>query len=279
MYNWAFDEVDERLYNYDEMCWNDNDLNDLKSFIILDNKDIQDQFKDWYNYWCVFYSSSQNDNYCNERDWIKDKTKWSELCEIAEQKDMWDRKSWALLINWPKLLKELWYIKGYAWCNSIELIKIALNKNEPIHCWSNKINWAKTKISKDKIAVIDKWYWHCFHIIGYNDWDTVIYWSRIIPSCVFICKDNSNNYDNWFFYLRYENFNALFTNKVVFINDIKVLDTYKKRIMEKITIEEAKKAFEEKLWNWERPQEQITREECATIVMRALNKIRAEKGV
>lgn len=44
--------------------------------------------------------------------------------------------------------------------------------------------------------------------------------------------------------------------------------------MENINIEEAKRAFTNKLWNGERATEPITREEAAAIIQRALDSIK-----
>ena len=52
--------------------------------------------------------------------------------------------------------------------------------------------------------------------------------------------------------------------------DEEAIISYKKRIMQNITIEDAKKALESKVWNGERAQEPATREEVAAMIHRAI---------
>ncbi len=47
---------------------------------------------------------------------------------------------------------------------------------------------------------------------------------------------------------------------------------YKQRIMEQISIEEAKKAFEAGIWNGLNPTQPASREEVAAMISRALTK-------
>ena len=53
-----------------------------------------------------------------------------------------------------------------------------------------------------------------------------------------------------------------------------LIDKKKKEIMENINIEEAKEAFLKWIWNWERATEPVSREEAATMIMRAVEKYR-----
>lgn len=262
--NSAFDSNDERDYKYNELFWNEIEIPD---FILLDNWIIQDQNKAWYPMWCVYFSSSEVDNYCNSRDKIIDRTLWWELCDKSTT---WSETEWDYVVNWPKLLKELWLIKWYILVKD-DLIKALSNWN-PIHTWCNRINWKKTK--ENNIAIIEDWAWHSFHIIGYNrTWSMVNEWNHTIPNNVFICKNSSNSYDNGFFYIKFDDISALYEARYIFTNDTTLIDNYKNKIMENIKLESAKKAFELWLWNWERPNETATREEVSAMIYRLYDKI------
>ena len=268
----AIDCIDERNYSYSEIAWNTE--TNIADYVLLDNWVIQDQYKSWYSMWCVYFASSMHDNYINARDEDKTRTTWWELCELSSTRNA---KTWDYLINWPKLLKKLWHIEWYFQVETLEEIKKALNENKPIHVWSNRIDWTATRNSTDNIAVI--WQtvtiWHAFHIIWYNQtWKVRIDTPYTIPNNCLICKNSSTNYDHWLFYIRFEDFDKLFRTKNVFENSLDPILSYKKRIMKNINLESAKKLYELWAWNWERPTEHITREECAAMVYRMYEKIK-----
>ena len=56
--------------------------------------------------------------------------------------------------------------------------------------------------------------------------------------------------------------------------DEKLIYDYRNRIMEGISIEDAKKAFEENIWNGLNPKEPATREEVAAMIHRALEQLK-----
>jgi len=264
----ALDKIDERNYSYSEIAWNV----EIKDFVCLDDWIIQNQYRDWYMNWCVYFASSMNDNYCNWRDKMDERSSGSDLCDKSETRDP---NIWDYLINWPKLLKKLWYIEWYFQLSqTIEEMKKVLCEWKPIHTWSNKISWSKI-MENNNIIVWCEWTatWHAFHIIGYNaTWNDKIDALHHIPNNCFICKDSSNSFDKWFFYLKFEDLNLLYFTKLVFENKLEPILLYKKKIMEDIKIESAKLFVERGYTNWERPQEPITREECWAIFERVLQK-------
>lgn len=263
----ALDCIDERNYSYSEIAWNDVEI---KDFVLLDDWVIQDQNKAWYTMWCVYFASSMNDNYCNKRDWIQDRSLWWELCEMSSTRSA---TLWDFLINWPKLLKKLDLIEWYFQINSIDEAKIALSNSQPIHCWTNKIDWWLTR--QDNIAVIWSWVWHAFHIIWFNaTWNEKIDALHKIPNNCFICKNSGTWYDNWFFYLKFEDFENLFYTKIIFENKLDNILLYKKKIMANLKLDSAKKCFELGIWSWENPNSAVTREECAAMVYRMYEKLK-----
>ncbi len=268
--NWAIDEIDERNYQYSEIAG----TTILPDFILNDDWDIQDQYKAGYNMGCVYFATSMNDNQLNQSDWISERSKWWELCDKSKTRS---RENWDLIINGPKLAKELKLIDWYFQLKNVSETMASLVNGLNIHCGSNTINWRETN-KAPYIANISSGSWHCFHIIGYNKWNEVEYKWRKIPKDVFICKDSSFMFDNWFFYIRIEDFEkALFFTKLNFINNKEIILQYKKKIMENIKLESAKKAIENWIWNGIDWDKAVTREEAAAMIQRVFEKLSAEK--
>ncbi len=269
--NAALDLQDERLYKYKDIAWNIN-INELPIFKLNDYKwIIQDQYKDWYNMGCVYYSVSMHDNYLNFRDWINELTKWYELCNISSTRS---NKNWDLIINWPKLMKELNYIKWYFGISSVNEALHILSQWENISTGSNLINWNKTRTG-DYYAQWDSWPGHAFTINWFNRWDDYIEidWRRIPPKCLTI-RDSSYQFNNWYFYLRLEDFDKLlYSTKVYFTNDTTLIDNYKRMILKDLKLDSAKLAFLLWLTNWERPNDNITREESMALSYRIVEGI------
>lgn len=75
-----------------------------------------------------------------------------------------------------------------------------LAEKRVLYTWSSNINWKKTRDSKDKYAVVEKWAGHIFAITGYGKkWLVCLnsYWP---------------NYMDWgYFYIRWEDIGCLFS--------------------------------------------------------------------
>jgi hypothetical protein len=65
----------------------------------------------------------------------------------------------------------------------------------------------------------------------------------------------------------------LFTSKYSLIDKEDDVISYKKRIMEKITIPAAQVAFESGIWNGLNPQQPASREETAAMIQRAIDNL------
>lgn len=75
------------------------------------------------------------------------------------------------------------------------------------------------------------------------------------------------------FYVPYDLFPTLFTRYAVAdLNEEAALISYKQRIMDAISIEDAKKAREAHIWNGTNPTAPATREEVAAMIYRASQK-------
>ncbi len=73
------------------------------------------------------------------------------------------------------------------------------------------------------------------------------------------------------FYIPYALTNTLFTRyAIVDAKDEDAILFYKNRIMNEISIEDARKALAAKIWNGENPKQPATREETSAMIYRAL---------
>jgi hypothetical protein len=126
-------------------------------------------------------------------------------------------------------------ITGYAVANTVELMKSAINKGHLIYTGSLRGNWKlPNRIYSE--ATDNRTIGHCFPIVGYN----AEYWIAV----------NSYGQNNGLFYIPYSLTNTLFTRyAVIDAKDEDAILSYKKHIMQEISIEDAKKALEENLWN------------------------------
>lgn len=259
MENACYDIPDERDYSYDLIMGVEKEK--PSKYIINDN-DLQDQNKAGYPYWCVFFSQSQWENIMNYLEWSEVRSKWKDLCDYAESNWMFDPKAWALIINWPKVWKTLWYLSWYFKISTIEELKHSIANNKVVQCGSNSIKW--NTATKENWYIVSWWqsYWHSIIIIWYDD-----------DKRLLTIKQSYNKYDNWIQYLRYEDFNLLYPSKFSLVDktDEKIL-LYKQKIMNDIKIESAKLFVERGYTNWERPQDNITREEMWAIMERVLSK-------
>lgn len=150
-------------------------------------------------------------------------------------------------------------ITGYAVANSVELMKDALRNYRLIYTGSMNGDWAKVRSEKKYALRTDgKTVGHAFCIVGY-DRDGFV-------------ATNSYGPENGYFSIPYELAGTLFTRYAVAdTKDEEAISLYRQRIMDNITIEDAKKALEAKIWNGLEPQKPATREEVAAMIYRATN--------
>jgi len=259
--NWALDKSDERDYKY-------SDVFEWVVWAILPTWKIIDLWTDYQNqsleeitkYMCVFYNTAHWTNILNIIEWSEVFSKWKDLWLEAIDKWLLNPKSWAYIVNWPKLLKSKGLIKWYTLIHTLEEIKHSIAQNKPVSTWSNKINWRAWLKAP---YILSEWpsYWHAFLIIWYDDDKELLtiknsYWKW--------------KFDNWKNYLKYSDIWLLFNSKYSLIDSEDPILTYKKKIMDWINLEEAKKMFELWYWNWERPTESMSREEVMTVLSRVM---------
>lgn len=252
--NACYDVPDERDYLYSEVCWNEWTIPD--EYIIDDSEDYQNQWlEDITKYMCVFYSSTHWVNILNELEWLWEENKsWKESWLFAYKEWLLNVKRWACLSSWPKIMKELWYIKGYTLCKTEYDVKKSIVEWRPVVVWSNQLKWWWPCSPKNS-------YWHAVLIIWYNkEW--------------FIIKQSywKEKYNEWKNLLLYKHFDKLFYSKYSLIDIENPILKYKKNIMKNINIDMAKAWFELWLWNWKNATDNISREEAVTVILRAIEK-------
>jgi len=250
----CIDIPDERDWKYEEVC-GVAEATFPEEFIIDDVDDYQDQSlqkETWYG--CVFFSTNHWVNILNELEGVWE---WNysavEFCKTAVEKWLLNTTSWAAIQNWPALAKELSRIKGWAKIQVSEFKHSLFVLKQPIVVWSKNIDWSETTL-KQKAG-----YWHAFLIIGWNKNGWIVknsYWK--------------SRGDEGKFTLPYSLESLLFPSKYSLIDEENAIITYRKKIMEGINIESAKKAFEKGIWNGMNATAPVTREEAAAMVMRAI---------
>lgn len=167
---------------------------------------------------------------------------------------------WATLQSAMDQAKKDKDISGYALCNGELEMKDSLIHNNLIYTGSPDWDWQYVSETHTYRTRTGNVIGHAFCIC----WFAPQWW------IVF----NSLWPDDWLFIIPYEFTNTLFNRYSIFDSkDEDYLLDYNKRIMENITIEDAKEALLAKIWNGERPQEPASREETAAMIVRAIKQL------
>lgn len=243
--NACLDSNDERNYQYEQIMWSSEEL---PSKVLLETGFRQNQQADGYPYGCVYFARAEASNYLS-----KSRLQWKDFIKWSSTRKEW---VWDYVINWTKLLNKQNIISWYALVKTLNEVKHSLANGRPIHTGSNKIDWTKTK-NNNWYAVYSDSYWHSFHIIGYDDAiNSLICKNSYWPN--YIAKGN--------FYINYELFDKVLMNsKFSLIANPTLIDNYKQKIMEWITLDSAKIAFLLWIYNWDKRNE-----ETRAIMLRAI---------
>lgn len=266
--NYAFDIPDERDYEYWKVFESEIKLwSELPSKVLLDNVEYQNQWLETVTkMMCVYYSTWHWSNEENFLEWsdvrINNKDFWLKALDLGRL----DVDAGALVSNWPKTARDLWYIKGWALIKTVDDAKHSIFKKRPIVVWSNQIKWSLW-YNDPFVLWGDSWSWHAILIIWYDD--DYMGWCFILKNSYW-----SERYDNWKMYLKYTDFNLLFTSKYSLIDQEDPILEYKKQIMENIDLEKAKEMFEKWYWNWKNPRDPMSRQEVMTVLWRILDEIK-----
>jgi hypothetical protein len=251
--NSCYDMPDERDFKYSDICWN---IDLPETFKIDLETDYQNQWlEEITQYMCVFFSSTHWVNIMNslENFW-EEVYKWKDVWIKAYELWRLDLTKWASIQDWPKTVRDLQHISSWFLVKWIDEIKQALYEWHPIVVGSNQLNW--------KENILKPWngYWHAVLIIWWNKDGFIIkesYWKE--------------RWNNWTQLLPYEYLDKLYYSKYALVDNPNSILLYKQKIMEDIKLETAKLFVARWYTNWERPQDNITREEIWAIFERVLS--------
>ena len=129
---------------------------------------------------------------------------WSRFCNAYTTTEYDPKKQGSSLQDQMKFARKLWLIEATYKIlisdTAINTLKTAINKGHFLYTGSKKIDWTKTKASKDKVAVMGNWPAHIVMIGGYND------------KYLFIQQSSGDTgYDKGWMYLKWEDIDALFS--------------------------------------------------------------------
>lgn len=152
-------------------------------------------------------------------------------------------------------------IGWYGTIETMSMAKLAIDLGHFIYTGSFNGDWTSVRthgiyaLRTDRAIV-----GHVWVIVGYdNDWFQAI---------------NSYGQKNGYFTLPYELFFTTFTKYAILPGEeTNQLLTYRLKLMDNIKIDSARDALTNGFWNWERPQDTVTREEAAAMAERVYEKI------
>ena len=260
----AVDEPSSLDYEYSEaLLW--AEVSYPESFELLPD-DIQNQWAEFVTRMaCTRYGMT---HVVNAQNLMVSKETWTEYVRIIA-KTVWEEylktnpyaeSEWATLQSSLEQFRKNWYCSGYAKVTTVDEIKHAISKWRLIFTGSNNGNWTKVRDEKTYDVKANS-SWHAFCIVGYDK--------------EFFYAINSYWNSNWRFAIPVSLIWTTYSKYAVTdVNDERILSDYKKRIMDSINIEDAKKAFESKIWNWTNPTNTATREEVAAMIYRAIESLK-----
>ena len=263
--DWAVDILDERNWKYGDFYGDILENNLPESIVFLPESIYNQGLEVIMKMSCTRQSpvhivNAQN-KFVSEKTWVEQvivdpKILW--LARIKEDENVITR--WDSIISWVKQCLKEWLITWFTQLDSIDEMKDSLSKWRLIATWSNNWNWNSVKnIHVYTLRTDLKKVWHAFCIVWYNP----LWWIAI----------NSYWDKNWIFTIPFDLTDTLYTRySIMDSKDETDIIFYKQRIMEQISIEEAKKAFEAGIWNGLNPTQPASREEVAAMISRALTK-------
>lgn len=269
-YNWALLATDERDYVVWNIEWlNIDKLPNVKSVI---NSYNQLEYSDIYWYClCTLYAPiwMAADNSWYKFSW----TEREQLCKLRTEESDFDPSAWWYLSIWNnvvrKYLKDKWVdLIQYRISTKTDDFKTILNKwyriNIWLTIWETFIEDMQDNGILNKVSFWKATYWHSTtikkiwnnYIIDNYDWE--FKFNKVEISDLQWLIDNWVIYE-WAYLQIIDENNLKFKIKQKIMNDIKI---------------ESAKLFVAREWkytNWERPQDNITREQMWAILERVLS--------
>jgi len=255
--NSAIDRPSNLDYEYEAVFWWLFDAIEKKKFPI-NNLHIPNQWdKD------ITKMSCTRQSVANITNWNNILAQWVQDFKLAE--NMWIRYlkenpqaqfNWASVQSWLKQAKNDWFISWYSAVRTIDDIKNAIDNWRYIATWSNNWDWTNVRTNHTyKLREDWRLIWHAFCMIDYID-------DRRGLKCI-----NSYWEENWEFEMSYDLVHTLYTRYAVSDKvDTEQILLFKEKIME-ARLDVAK---ERGYWNWERPDDPITRKEVMYVLTKIL---------
>ncbi len=208
-------------------------------------------------YACTCYSATHCVNEGNFLEiGVEDNIDPVRIWKIALERGAKIDSGWSLQGS-QKIMRDLGYTSGHTRCNNLSDVKSALARRQLIQTGSKSIDWKKTRENAN-IAVRGESYGHAF-IVQWHD----------NKKKHLICRNSEweEKYDNGLFYVKYDDFDILYSCYAYVDSDSKEII---EKEQEKRRLAEAVKKW---IWNWQRPNDLLTRFEASAIAIRIGTKI------
>ena len=184
------------------------------------------------------------------KQWIEFEQEDPRRKRLAFQSERWYSDEWASLQDMMSFFKKRWKIDWYVKTKNVEETKNAINNGFLIYTWSNLCSWSATGKSGEFVPK-DRTTGHIFAIV---DHDTTGF--------VAINSFGESRWKKWFFHIDFEKYSKLFSTYAIIDHD----DTWKIDAM--LFDLQYQKAIESKITNGSRPNDPVTRKECAVMCYR-----------
>ncbi len=223
----GFDLPDDRDHLYGALAWAEKIVElpkvvDLSPWLVLQSQDGKNDPSTGMscgNHWIVNGTNCNNlfDNGGKYIDALARWVRWLKIYTPIYKKEGVDPiTEWTAKQHHMDFSKKEEDIIAYFRLYTVQEFKENLARKRVLYTGSWGIVWRKTRERDDKIAVMWPWDKHIFFICWYDD-------NKKLLKC-----GNSTrikDYDNWYFYLKYEDIGCLFTvHSLLDYNDQDVLD-------------------------------------------------------